>query len=58
MSSRIKAQNWSLLPEVGLMACTAPSLILTGKCAWAKFPEMWGKFSTSNKTKRLLRELK
>ena len=40
------------------MSCTAPSMLLTGKCVWAKFPEMWPKLSTQNKTKRMLREIK
>ena len=40
------------------MSCTAPSLILKGKCHWAKFPEIWPKLSSFNKTKRMLRELK
>ncbi len=55
---RIKCQNWTLLPDVGLMSCTAPSMILTGKCSWPKFPEIWPKMSSFNKIKRMLRELK
>ena len=40
------------------MGCTAVSVTLMGKLPYPKFPELWPKLSMTNKTKRMLREIK
>lgn len=58
INSHIKMQQWGLLPEVGMMMSTAPSILLTGKPHFVKFPDVWPKQSVANKTKRMMREIK
>lgn len=51
-------QNWSLLPNYGVLSSIAPTMIIKGRCNYPGFPQWLGKNSSSRKAKRLLRELK
>ena len=52
-------QQWSLLPNLGLMSCVAPTTInKTGYCNYAPFPSIMGKMSTMRKIYRLIKEMK
>ena len=51
-------QNWSLLPNFGILSSVAPCCLVAGKTFYPGFPQWLGKNSSSRKAKRLLRELK
>ena len=52
-------QQWSLMPNLGLMACVAPSTINNnGFCNYCPFPSIMGKMSTMRKIFRMIREIK
>ena len=51
-------QDWSLLPNLGMCAAVAPTIIAQGQVNYPKFPEWLGKNSSQNKSKRQLKELK
>jgi hypothetical protein len=43
---------------MGFSSSIAPSLIIEGTSFYPRFPEWLGKYSSSRKAKRLIRELK
>jgi len=51
-------QNWSLLPNFGVLSSIGPCLTVQGRCHYPGFPQWLGKFSSSRKSMRLIRELK
>lgn len=52
-------QQWSLLPNLGLMGCVAPATLNTnGYCNYCPFPSIMGKMSTMRKIYRMIREIK
>ena len=51
-------QNWSLLPDIGLLSSVAPSFMISGKCSFPAFPQWLGKNSSQRKAMRQIRELK
>ena len=51
-------QDWSLLPDKGILGCVSVSHFTKGSIGFPKFPELMGKMMTLKKTKRELRELK
>eukprot|EP00811_Abedinium_folium_P028811 NODE_448_length_3040_cov_8.023687.p1 GENE.NODE_448_length_3040_cov_8.023687~~NODE_448_length_3040_cov_8.023687.p1 ORF type:complete len:918 (+),score=340.15 NODE_448_length_3040_cov_8.023687:357-2756(+) len=50
-------QNWSLLPDMGLVGCVFPAHITNGFIAFPNFPSFLGKYSTMTRTRRLATEL-
>lgn len=55
----MKNQQWSLMPNLGLMGCVAPCTINTnGYCNYAPFPTIMGKMSTMRKIFRMIKEIK
>eukprot|EP00405_Crypthecodinium_cohnii_P045267 CAMPEP_0206579160 /NCGR_PEP_ID=MMETSP0325_2-20121206/32390_1 /ASSEMBLY_ACC=CAM_ASM_000347 /TAXON_ID=2866 /ORGANISM="Crypthecodinium cohnii, Strain Seligo" /LENGTH=922 /DNA_ID=CAMNT_0054084931 /DNA_START=50 /DNA_END=2818 /DNA_ORIENTATION=+ len=58
IANRITAdQQWSLLPDVGLIGCVYPTFITNGFVPFPNFPSFLGKYSTIGKSKRLMGEL-
>jgi len=52
-------QEWSLLPNVGILGCVAPSILNPRSyCQWSPFPALMGKMSTMRKISRMIKELK
>lgn len=51
-------QNWSLLPDFGMLSSVAPSIVAQGGQAYPAFPQLLGKYSSLRKVRRLQRELK
>lgn len=51
-------QNWKLLDAVGFTSSVFPCYLLSEFCGFAKFPEFYGKFSSSKKMQREVKELK
>ena len=51
-------QNWSLLGNFGIFSSVAPAMRVRGQCFYPLFPQWLGKFSSSRKSKRLIREVK
>lgn len=51
-------QNWKLLDAVGFTSSVLPCYLLAEFCPFAKFPEFYGKFSSTKKMQREIRELK
>jgi len=49
-------QNWSLLPDVGLLTCIIPGYF-THFCKYPQFPMFLGKMSTRNKYIRFIKEI-
>ena len=49
---------WSLLPNYAVLSSIGPCLIAKGKCYYPGFPQWLGKFSSSRKANRLIKELK
>jgi replication factor C subunit 1 len=50
-------QDYSLLPSVSILTCVAPSIYTTKPIIYPKFPDFLGKFSSSRKFHRLVREV-
>ena len=53
-----KQGNWSLLPNMGFLSSVAPATLNKGFLPFPKFPEWFGKMSTTKKTMRQLREIR
>eukprot|EP00347_Sterkiella_histriomuscorum_P014045 403362369 len=51
-------QDWALLPNLGIMSSVAVGNLCFGFVPYAKFPEWFGKFSTTRKSTRLIREIR
>lgn len=45
-------QDWSLLPDIGLLSSLAPCLLTRGKSYFPAFPQWLGKNSTQRKSMR------
>ena len=55
----VKQQQWSLLPNLGLMSCVAPTVLnKKGYITFVPFPMIMGKMSTMRKITRLIKEIK
>ena len=50
-------QEWSLLPDMGIVGAVYPSLMTNGFVRFPSFPQYLGKCSTMSRTKRLQHEL-
>eukprot|EP00919_Chromeraceae_sp_WS-2016_P063765 GHVR01150921.1.p1 GENE.GHVR01150921.1~~GHVR01150921.1.p1 ORF type:complete len:145 (-),score=47.23 GHVR01150921.1:593-1027(-) len=50
--------NWTLLPSFGILSSVLPASLCSGWIARPQFPTWLGKNSSTNKNKRLLRELR
>lgn len=50
-------QDWSLLPEVGHVGVVYPSFITNGFRNYPDFPQWLGKNSSSNKSKRVVKDI-
>lgn len=50
--------EWSLVPNFGFLAGVYPAHVLKGKLLYPKFPEWLGKFSSTRKVCRELKELR
>jgi len=58
INSRIRdAQDWSLLPDMGVVGAVYPAHITNGFVAFPGFPQFLGKYSTMSRTRRLTTEL-
>merc|ERR1712176_424037 len=58
MNSRINLdQEWSMLPDMGIVSSVYPSYITNGFVAFPNFPAYLGKHSTMSRAKRLATEL-
>lgn len=58
MNTRItEAQDWSLLPDVGLTSTVYPAFVTNGFVGFPSFPQFLGKYSTMSRTRRLAVEL-
>eukprot|EP00347_Sterkiella_histriomuscorum_P013715 403363643 len=51
-------QDWALLPYLGIMSSVDIGNLCFGFVPYAKFPEWFGKFSTTRKSTRLIREIR
>ncbi|CDW82868.1 replication factor c subunit 1 [Stylonychia lemnae] len=51
-------QDWSLLPNLGIMSSIAIGVLNQGYVPYCKFPEWFGKNSTTRKSQRLVREIR
>ena len=51
-------QNWSLLPNYGILSSVGPCILANGTTGYPGFPQWLGKNSSARKAKRLIRELK
>jgi hypothetical protein len=51
-------QNWKLLDAVGFNSSVYPAHLICEVCPFAKFPEFYGKFSSTKKMVREIKELK
>ena len=47
-----------MLPDLGRISVLAPCSLMRGFVPYTKFPEVLGKFNTTRKSNRLIRELK
>lgn len=52
-----EAQDWSLLPDQGVLGAVYPAQVTNGFVAFPSFPQFLGKYSTMSKTRRLSTEL-
>lgn len=50
-------QEWSLLPDVGVVGCVYPASVCNGFIPFPSFPQYLGKYSTMSRTRRLNQEL-
>jgi replication factor C subunit 1 len=55
--SVMKAQNWSLLPFLGMISTVVPGEVVRGRSGRVDFPAFLGKLSNGNKQKRLLKDI-
>lgn len=51
-------QDWSLLPDVGVLGAVYPSHITNGFVSFPSFPQFLGKYSTQSRMARLSQELR
>ena len=59
LEKRIRGrQDWSLLPDKGVLGSVSVCHFIRGSVGFPKFPELMGKLMTLKKTKRELKELK
>lgn len=58
INARIRdAQDWSLLPDLGVMSAVFPAYLTNGFLAFPGFPAFLGKYSTQTRMRRLATEL-
>lgn len=50
-------QQWSLLPDLGVLSCVYPAHLVNGFVAFPSFPSFLGKYSSMTKMRRLATEL-
>jgi hypothetical protein len=59
IDKKIRQNNeWTLLPNRGIMSCIAPSAYSGNFLSFTKFPELFGKISKMRKNFRQLKEMK
>ena len=51
-------QDWSLLPNLGIMGTIAPATFSSGMLPYPKFPEWLGKNSSQKRIERMIRDVR